>query len=104
MLQYCVLLILISRKHSDCASGVSRNTQTAQSHIAAVHFWMPEGLTGQALQDLQQLGRKDGDVDRHLKEMRQVIKNIPTQPTKARDKLIYHRMKQEPNNKKAEYA
>jgi hypothetical protein len=47
-------------------------------------------------QDLQQLGRKDGDVDRHLKEMRQVIKNIPTQPTKARDKLIYHRMKQEP--------
>jgi hypothetical protein len=26
----------------------------------AVHFWMLEGLTGQALQDLQQLGKKDG--------------------------------------------
>ena len=70
MLQYYVLLILLSGKHSDCSSGVSRNTQTVQSHISAVHFWMLEGLTGQALQDLQQLGKKDGGVDRHLKEDR----------------------------------
>jgi hypothetical protein len=45
MLQYYVLLILLSGKHSDCSSGVSRNTQTAQSDISAVHFLMLEGLT-----------------------------------------------------------
>ena len=55
---------------TDRACGIARKATTTQSHLTAVKFWLPTGLTRQALLDLEKIGTLDGKVNRHLQEDR----------------------------------
>ncbi|VDI66704.1 Hypothetical predicted protein [Mytilus galloprovincialis] len=48
---------------TDRACGIARKATTTQSHLTAVKFWLPTGLTRQALLDLEKIGTLDGESE-----------------------------------------
>ncbi|XP_071123927.1 uncharacterized protein [Mytilus edulis] len=63
-------LVDYGKTMTDRACGIARKATTTQSHLTAVKFWLPTGLTRQALLDLEKIGTLDGEVNRHLQEDR----------------------------------
>ncbi|CAG2188998.1 unnamed protein product [Mytilus edulis] len=56
-------LVDYGKTMTDRACGIARKATTTQSHLTAVKFWLPTGLTRQALLDLEKIGTLDGESE-----------------------------------------